>query len=140
MGLSREVIDFVGLDLFEDVAQAGAVRHVAVMQAEGDLFMRIGIDGIQAIGVEGGSAADHAVHLVAFGQQEFGQEGTILPGNPENERSSHVENPIINRIKVLRPPFRGSGGTAERLWRHRKEISGLDEAAVMDGQAGESRG
>ncbi len=112
VGLGREVVDFIGLNLFEDVAQAGAVRHIAIMQAEGDLFMRIRIDGVQAIGVEGGSAADHAVHLVAFGQQEFGQERTILPGNTENERSSHLENPIINRIEAIRPRQRFGGGEA----------------------------
>ena len=45
---------------------------------------------IQPLGVEGGSAADHAVHLVAFGQQELGQERAVLSGDSRNKRALQV--------------------------------------------------
>jgi hypothetical protein len=43
--------------------------------------MRILVKMIDPIGIERGSAALYAVHPIAFGQQEFGQIGAVLPGN-----------------------------------------------------------
>ena len=41
-----------------------AVGHIAIMQAKRDgLLVRVGIDGVEAVGIEGGSAPDYAVDL-----------------------------------------------------------------------------
>ncbi len=47
--------------------------------------MRVFIEMIDALGVERGRAALHAVHDIALGQQEFGEIGAVLSGDAEDE-------------------------------------------------------
>jgi hypothetical protein len=41
------------------------------------------------LGVEGGSAADDAVHLVTLRQQQLGEVGTVLTGDAGDECFFH---------------------------------------------------
>ena len=54
-------------------------------------FVRIGVDGIEALGIEGGGAAYDPVNLVAFGQQQFREKRAVLSGNSGNESLFHDE-------------------------------------------------
>src|SRR5579862_7176148 len=49
-------------------------------------FMRIGIDVIDAIGIESRRATDDAVYLVTFREQELGEIRSILSGNARDKR------------------------------------------------------
>ncbi len=71
--LRSEIIDFVWLDFFDNVPEPGAIRYVAVMQEEIGVLMRIGVDSIQPLCVEGGGATHDPVYLILFREQEFRQ-------------------------------------------------------------------
>ena len=65
------------------------------MQLEPDvLVVRILIQVVNPVGVEQGGPALDTVHFVAFGQQQFGEVGTVLSGDASDERASgsvHVQ-------------------------------------------------
>ena len=44
--------------------------------------MRIFVDVVDAVRIEGTGAADNSVNFVAFAQQQFRQIGAILASNP----------------------------------------------------------
>jgi hypothetical protein len=76
-------------------------RHNAGTAALGRRVVRVPVDVVQAAGVEGAGAADDAMHLVAFGQEELGQAcaersrsiGAVLAGDAGDEGLfSHAEN------------------------------------------------
>lgn len=46
----------------------------------------IAVNVFDAIGVEGAGSADDAVNKISFGEQEFGQIGTILASDAGNQR------------------------------------------------------
>ena len=67
MALRREIVDLVRLHFLDDLRQAGRVGHIAVMQKERlALFMHVMEQVIDASGIEQGTAALDAMHLVAF--------------------------------------------------------------------------
>ena len=86
VALRGKVVDFVRLDFSQQSGQGAGVRQIAIMQNQ-PVFrrMRIGINGIQASGVEGAGAADEAVDFVAFGQQQFREVGAVLAGDAGDE-------------------------------------------------------
>ena len=45
----------------------------------------IAIEMADAVGVEGGGAADDAVDVVVFGEEEFGEIGAVLSGDAGEE-------------------------------------------------------
>jgi hypothetical protein len=51
----------------------------------GVIYMRILIDMVNALGVEGTGAALDAVNDIAFFKQKFGEVGTVLTGDASNE-------------------------------------------------------
>lgn len=86
--LRAEVVNLRGLDLGDDVHEVGAVAEIAVVQLElvgpwgtskgvrasrtgRRTFMLIFVEMVQTTGVEARRTANDAVHLVAFGEQEF---------------------------------------------------------------------
>src|SRR5712691_8942227 len=92
MALRAEMINFVRLQLIEQLYQVHGIAQVAEMQKQAHTIdMRIGIKVIDARGVEGAGAADYAVHFVAFFEQKIGQVTSILAGNAGNERFLHVD-------------------------------------------------
>lgn len=57
----------MGLHVFEDAPQGGAVGQVAVVQEQAGVFVvRVFINMVDAVGVEGGGAADDAVDFVSL--------------------------------------------------------------------------
>ena len=95
MALGAEVVDLIGLHLFDDALQVAAVREIAVMKSEawrlscGISLVGILIEVIDAGGVEGGGAAFDAVYGVALLQEEFREIGAVLAGDPSDERLFH---------------------------------------------------
>ncbi len=74
MGLGREVIDLVGIDLGEQGDKSRAVAQVAIMQEQlGVLVMRINIEMIDPRGVECGCSPDESVDLISLMQQQFSE-------------------------------------------------------------------
>jgi len=87
--LGRQVVDLIRLHFLDDSDQVGGIRQVAVVQDEVAVGnIRALIKMIDPVGVEQRGAAFYAVHLVALGQQEFGQVGPVLPGNAGDERDA----------------------------------------------------
>ena len=83
MALRGEIVDFGRLRFLNQADQIGGVGHVAVVQEKfGVLDVRIDIQVIDALGVERRRAAFDAMHDVAFRQQQFGEIGAILAGDP----------------------------------------------------------
>ncbi len=70
MALRTEVVDLVRLHRAHQVDQADAVVQVAVMQAQPNVaVVRVLIDVVEPLGVEGRRPTDQAVNLVALGEQ-----------------------------------------------------------------------
>ena len=86
VGLCAEVVDFGGFGRGEDIAEAAAVGEVAVVEGElGVGCVGVLVDVVDAVGVEGGGAADDAVDFVAFGEEELGEVGAVLAGDAGDE-------------------------------------------------------
>ena len=77
--LGAEVVDFVRLHAGQDLAQAGAVHQVAVVQEQAGVgAVRVDVQVLDPAGVERTAAADDAVDLVPLGEQELRQVGAVL--------------------------------------------------------------
>ena len=80
VALSAEVVDFRGLDLADDVNEAGGVSEIPVVQGHlGTALMFVVVEMLNPGSVEGAGTADDAVHIVTLGQQKLGQVRPILP-------------------------------------------------------------
>lgn len=86
MRLRGEIVDLVGLHIIYDTRKIRSVTQIAVVKSElGIRFVRVLIDVIDPLSVNGGGAAFDAMNFIAFPQQKFGKIGSILPGNSGNE-------------------------------------------------------
>ncbi len=91
MGLGTEVVDLVGLQMVEQLHHLDGVGEVAVVEEEmHPVDVRIAVEVVDAAGVEGGGAADDPVDLVAFGEQQLGEVGTVLAGDAGDEGFFHA--------------------------------------------------
>jgi hypothetical protein len=97
--LRTEVVHFPGIDLVEDVAQACSVREVAIVQKETAAgFVRIAINVIDPVSVEGTGPPNNAVDFAAFFEKQPGQVGTSLARDSSYQRLFH--SPHYN-IEIL---------------------------------------
>jgi hypothetical protein len=88
--LGGQVVYLVRVDRRDQRDQSGSVAQVAVVQEEaGARLVRIDVEVVDARRVERGGTADQAMHLVTLGQQQFGQVGTVLPGDTGDQRLLH---------------------------------------------------
>ena len=86
VALRRQVVDLVGLHLLDDADEIGRIGQIAIMQLEPHvLLVRILVQMIDAIGIEGRGAALDAMHRVALRQQQFGKVGAILAGDARDQ-------------------------------------------------------
>lgn len=86
MTLRPEVVDLVGLQLIEELGQIDRIREVAVVEEKPHpINVRILVKVIDAGRVEGAGPADNPVHLIALGDQQVGQVGTVLTGDSCDE-------------------------------------------------------
>ena len=97
VGLCAQVVDLIGLDVLQQVGQRVSVGQVAVVQEHPGLVqMRVQVQVVDALRTEGAGATDQPVDLIALVQQQLGQVGTVLAGDPREEgllRSAHVNHP-----------------------------------------------
>ena len=92
MALRGQMVDFVWPHLAYDVRKIARTADVAVVQMQ---LHRVAVVGVpvgvvQPVGVEAAGPTQDAVYLVAFGQENFGQIGTVLAGDAGNQCSSPV--------------------------------------------------
>src|SRR5262249_8106473 len=85
--LRAEVVDFIWLDVAQNLVERAGVVQIAVEQAHpSPRFMRVLVNVIDAFGVERARAADDAIYIVAFAEQQFGQIASILTGDARYQR------------------------------------------------------
>jgi len=85
MALGRQIIDLVGMDLFQQPVEVARVGQIAIGKEEALVVQRLVVEEVvDAAGVEGAGAADDAVDLVAFFEQQLGEVGAILSGDAGN--------------------------------------------------------
>ena len=54
MGLSGEVIDFMGLDFFDESGEAGSIGQIGIVQKKVSVLdLRVLVDMIDALGIKG---------------------------------------------------------------------------------------
>ena len=88
VGLGRQVVDLVRLDLREQRDEPGPVAQVAVVEEElGFRIVRIHVEVIDPGRVECRRPADEAVDLVSLLEEKFRQVRTVLAGNTGNKRA-----------------------------------------------------
>ena len=91
--LSAEVVNFVGLELVEEFHHLHGIGEIAVVEVEFDAVdVRVAVKVIDPAGVKGGSAANHAVDLVALGEQELSEIRTVLPRDAGDKCFFHAIN------------------------------------------------
>lgn len=85
--LGGEIVDLVGADGVEPAAEGGGVGEIGVVELHESLVsvVRVDVDVVDPLGVEVGGAADEAVDLVAFLEEEFGEIGAVLAGDAGDE-------------------------------------------------------
>ena len=82
VGLGAEVVNLVGLELIEQLHHLHRVGEVAIVKKETHaVYMRITVKMVDAAGVEGGGPADDSMNFVTFGEEQFGEVGTVLSGD-----------------------------------------------------------
>jgi hypothetical protein len=87
VALRREVVDFGRLDLAEQPQKVRRIGHVAVVQEKPDTgVVAVAVEVVDALGVQQRRTALDTVHDVALRQQEIGEIGAVLPGDPGDER------------------------------------------------------
>jgi len=101
MALGAQVVDFVGLHFLNDASQVAGVAEVAVVQLEARIVdVRVLVDVVHALGVEGAGAALDAVHDVAFFQQQLSQIGAVLAGYAGDECNFWLGNGCLGHVNV----------------------------------------
>jgi hypothetical protein len=90
MRLSAEIVDFIGLELVEQLYHLHGIGEVAVVEMElHAVNVRVAVKVIDPARIEGRGPANHPVNFVAFGQQELGEIGTVLTGDTGDEGFFH---------------------------------------------------
>ncbi len=90
VALRAQVVDLVRPYGLQHAPERAAVVEIAVVQAQAIVRrVRVLVDGLEPLGVEGAGTTENAVNLVPFAQQQLGQIGTVLPGDAGDERSLH---------------------------------------------------
>ena len=76
--LSCQVVDFLGLDLVDEVLEASCTTHIAVVKQEACFVVRVIIEMVNATGVEGTRTPDQPMYLIAFKEKKLGEIRTVL--------------------------------------------------------------
>ncbi len=87
MRLCSEVIYLIRTGYLENRSQRFRIGEITVVEMEPAAKIRFVPQVIDALTIEGRSAANDAVHIVALGQKKFGKIGAILPGDTSDKRT-----------------------------------------------------
>lgn len=63
--------------------------------------MRILVEMVDSLGVEGRSATDDAVNLIAFVEQKLGKVRAVLPGDSSNERFRQSDLRAVEMLTLV---------------------------------------
>ena len=85
MALGPQVVDLVGLHIVEHIAQGARIGEIAVVQEEVWVRRLTHVQMVDAVRVEEAGPPDDAMHLIALGQQQFGQVAAVLAGDAGDE-------------------------------------------------------
>ena len=88
VGLRSQIVDFVGLQLSEDPVRRGGIVEVSVVEFQSPTFLERVHEAVQVVdplAVVGGGSPDDPLNLVALGQYQLHQVGTVLAGDPCHE-------------------------------------------------------
>jgi hypothetical protein len=84
--LRGKIVDLGRLRLLNDADDVGRIRHVAVMQEERRLaLVRIDIEMVDTLGVQGRRAPLHAVDDITLFQKELGKVAAVLARHARDE-------------------------------------------------------
>ena len=90
MALGGQIVNFVGLELVQELHQSHGVRQITIMKEQSlVVHMRILIQVVDATGVESGCAPDDTVDLVALAKQQFGEVRAVLASDSGDECALH---------------------------------------------------
>jgi len=79
MALCAEMVDLVGLEVVDELYEIHAISEVAVMEKKpGAVDVGVGVDVVDAGGVESARAADDPMDLVAFVKKKVGEVAAVL--------------------------------------------------------------
>ena len=81
MALGRKIVNLVGADLVDDLDDGHGIAHVGIVEVEMGRALEVG-DPFAEIDA---AAADDAVDLISFLQQELGQVGAVLARDAGDE-------------------------------------------------------
>ena len=125
MALGAEVVNFIGFEVVDELHEIHAISEVAVVEKKpGAVDVGVGVDVIDAGGVEGAGAADDSMNLVAFVEKKVGEVGSVLTGDACDECFFHE---VFGKILAERV----------NLWRgKRKRCFGYAPFAAMKFRAG----
>jgi hypothetical protein len=90
MSLGAKVVNLIRLHIIDQVAQLAAVAQVSVVQEESaPRVVRIGIDMLNSIRIEGARPSNQAMDFIALSEKPFCQIRSILSRDPCDERLFH---------------------------------------------------
>jgi len=90
VALRAEVIDFVRLDLMEEIRQVTGDAEVSVVEVHARFgIVKVPIEVIDPLRVERRGAPDEPVDLIPLVQQELGQIRAVLTGDSRDEGLLH---------------------------------------------------
>jgi len=93
VALGAEVVDLSGLDLANDVHEAGGVSEISIVKGHlGPTLVLVMIQVLNPGSVEGAGATDDAVDVVALAKKQLGQVGTILTSDASNQGNLRGKN------------------------------------------------
>ena len=81
VALGGEVVDLRGAHVGDDADNGHGVAEVGVVEVEVGAALKVG----DALAVIDGGAADNAVDVIAFVEEEFGEVGAVLAGHARDE-------------------------------------------------------
>ena len=81
MALGGKVVDLRGAHVGDDADDGHGVAEVGVVEVEVGAALEVG----DALAVIDGGAADDAMDVIAFVEEEFGEVGTVLAGHARDE-------------------------------------------------------
>ena len=81
VALGGEVVDLRGAHVGDDADDGHGVAEVGIVEVEVGAALEVG----DALAVIDGGAADDAVDVIAFVEEEFGEVGTVLAGHARDE-------------------------------------------------------
>ena len=79
MALRPEVVNFIGLDVIDEIGDLPRDGKVPIVQEEPGVWkMRVLVDVIDAVRIECACPTDEAMNLVAFLEEQFSQVASVL--------------------------------------------------------------